>query len=44
MTTKLIALPKQTEQAEHRQDEYLAAFPEYPPRGDMNNPIFLHEP
>ena len=44
MTTKLIALPKQTEQAEHRQDEYLAVFPEYPPRGDMNNPIFLHEP
>ena len=44
MTTKLIALPKQTEQAEHQQDEYLAAFPEYPPRGDMNNPIFLHEP
>ena len=44
MTTKLIALPKQTEQAEHQQDEYLAVFPEYPPRGDMNNPIFLHEP
>ena len=44
MTTKLIALPKQTEQSEHQQDEYLAVFPEYPPRGDMNNPIFLHEP
>ena len=44
MTTKLIALPKQAQQAEHRQDEYLAVFPEYPPRGDMNNPIFLHEP
>ena len=44
MTTKLIALPKQTEQAEHQQDEYLAVFSEYPPRGDMNNPIFLHEP
>ena len=44
MTTKLIALPKQAQQADHRQDEYLAAFPEYPPRGDMNNPIFLHEP
>ncbi len=44
MTTKLIALPKQTKQAEHQQDEYLAVFPEYPPRGDMNNPIFLHEP
>ena len=44
MTTKLIALPKQTQQAEHQQAEYLAVFPEYPPRGDMNNPIFLHEP
>ena len=44
MTTKLIALPKQVQQAEHQQDEYLAVFPEYPPRGDMNNPIFLHEP
>ena len=44
MTTKLIAVPKQDvhQQAEHA--EYLAAFPEYPPRGDMNNPIFLHEP
>ena len=44
MTTKLIALPKQAQQAEHQQDEYLAVFPEYPPRCDMNNPIFLHEP
>ena len=44
MTTKLIALPKQAQQAEHQQDEYFAVFPEYPPRGDMNNPIFLHEP
>ena len=44
MTTKLIALPKQAHQYEHQQDEYLAVFPEYPPRGDMNNPIFLHEP
>ena len=44
MTTKLIAPPKQDvpKQAEHA--EYLAVFPEYPPRGDMNNPIFLHEP
>ena len=24
--------------------EYLAVFPEYPPRGDMNNPIYIHEP
>ena len=38
MTTKLIDAPKQAEQ-----DEYLAVFPEYPPRGDMNNPLFLHE-
>ena len=46
MTTKLIAPPNQDvpKQAEHQQDEYLAVFPEYPPRGDMNNPIFLHEP
>ena len=23
--------------------EYLAVFPEYPPRDDMNNPIYIHE-
>ena len=43
MTTKLIAAPKQDV---HQQDEYvehLAAFPEHPPRGDMNNPIYIHE-
>ena len=28
-------------QAEHA--EYLAVFPEYPPRDDMNNPLYLHE-
>ncbi len=46
MTTKLIDAPKLPKQAEHRQDghaEYPAVFPEYPPRGDMNNPLFLHE-
>ena len=44
MVTKLIAAPKQDipKQAEH--DEYLAAFPEYPSRDDMQNPIYLHEP
>ena len=49
MTTKPIAPPKQDVP---KQDvlkqvdpaEYLAVFPEYPPRGDMNNPIYLHEP
>ena len=46
MTTKLIDAPKVPKQDEYRQDghaEYLAVFPEYPPRGDMNNPLFLHE-
>ena len=54
MTTKPIAPPKQDvpKQDVLKQDvlkqvdpaEYLAVFPEYPPRGDMNNPIYLHEP
>ena len=44
MTTKLIAPPKQAVPKQAEPAEYLAAFPEYPPRGDMNNPIFLHEP
>ena len=44
MTTKLIAPPKQDVHQQAEPAEYLAAFPEYPPRGDMNNPIFLHEP
>ncbi len=46
MVTKLIAAPKQDvhQKVEVEQDEYLAVFPEYPPRGDMNNPFFLHEP
>ena len=44
MTTKLIAPPKQDVPKQAEPAEYLAAFPEYPPRGDMNNPIFLHEP
>ena len=53
MTTKAIAVPKVPKQDvrqkdghkqdANRQDEYLAVFPEYPPRGDMNNPIYLHE-
>ncbi len=41
MVTKLIAAPKQDV---HQQDERLAVFPEYPPRDDMNNPIYIHEP
>ena len=44
MTTKLIAPPKQDVPKQAEPAEHLAAFPEYPPRGDMNNPIFLHEP
>ena len=45
MVTKLIAPPKQDVQHQQaEQDEYLAVFPEYPPRGDMNNPFYLHEP
>ena len=54
MPTKLIAVPKQDVQQQDfpKQDihqqvdpaEYLAVFPEYPPRDDMNNPIYLHEP
>ena len=44
MTTKLIAVPKQDVHQQDEPAEYLAVFPEYPPRGDMNNPIFLHEP
>ena len=44
MVTKLIAAPKQDVPKQAEQDECLAVFPEYPPRGDMNNPIYLHEP
>ena len=46
MVTKLIAAPEQDvqQQVEAEHDEHLAVFPEYPPRGDMNNPFFLHEP
>ena len=51
MVTKLIAAPKQDvrqqdvhQKVEVELDEYLAVFPEYPPRGDMNNPFYLHEP
>ena len=43
MTAKLIVDP---EQDVHQQDEYVehfAAFPEHPPRGDMNNLIYIHE-
>ena len=44
MTTKLIAVPKQDVYQQVEPAEYLAVFPEYPPRDDMNNPIYLHEP
>ena len=36
--------PKQVERRQVDPAEYLAVFPEYPPRDDMNNPIYLHEP
>ena len=45
MTTKLIDAPKAPKQDEHRQDEhaeYLAVFPEYPPRDDMQNSLYLN--
>ena len=40
------AVPKIKQAARQQVDpaEYLAVFPEYPPRGDMNNPIYIHEP
>ena len=49
MVTKLIAAPKVPKQDVHQQveveqDEYLAVFPEYPPRDDMQNPLYIHEP
>ena len=44
MVTKLIAAPKQDvhQQAEVERDEYLAVFPEYPPRDDMQNALYLN--
>ena len=36
--------PKQAAHQQVEPAEYLAVFPEYPPRGDMNNPIYIHEP
>ena len=44
MVTKLIALPKQDvhQKSEVEQDEYLAVFPEYPPRDDMQNALYLN--
>ena len=44
MVTKLIAPPKQDVHQQVEQDEYLAVFPEYPPRDDMQNPLYIHEP
>ena len=35
---------KQVERRQVDPAEYLAVFPEYPPRDDMNNPIYIHEP
>ena len=44
MVTKLIAAPKQDvqQQVEVEHDEYLAVFPEYPPRDDMQNALYLN--
>ena len=54
MVTKLIADPKQDvrqqdvpkqdvqQHVEVEQDEYLAVFPEYPPRDDMQNSLYLN--
>ena len=42
MVTKLIAAPKQDVHQQNEQDEYLAVFPEYPPRDDMQNSLYLN--
>jgi len=42
MTTKLIDAPKAPKQDKHLQDERLAVFPEYPPRDDMQNSLYLN--
>ena len=42
MVTKLIAAPKQDVRQKDEQDEYLAVFPEYPPRDDMQNALYLN--
>ena len=42
MVTKLIAPPKQDVHQQVEQDEYLAVFPEYPPRDDMQNALYLN--
>ena len=44
MVTKLIAAPKQDvhQKVGVEQDEYLAVFPEYPPRDDMQNALYLN--
>ena len=42
MTTKLIAAPKVHKQDANQQDEKLAVFPEYPPRDDMQNSLYLN--
>ena len=42
MVTKLIAAPKQDVHQQVEQDEYLAVFPEYPPRDDMQNSLYLN--
>ena len=42
MVTKLIAAPKQDVHQQDEQDEQLAVFPEYPPRDDMQNALYLN--
>ena len=42
MTTKLIAAPKVPKQDANQQDAKLAVFPEYPPRDDMQNSLYLN--
>ncbi len=42
MVTKLIAAPKQDVHQQDEHDEYLAVFPEYPPRDDMQNALYLN--
>ena len=42
MPAKLIAAPKQVVPKQVEHDEHLAVFPEYPPRDDMQNALYLN--
>ena len=42
MPAELIAAPKQDVPKQVEHDEHLAIFPEYPPRDDMQNALYLN--